>query len=787
MEQSPSKDLAEDLQSFHISSPVPHRLSNSKQNSVGKNQLKQYLPNNEFPDSKFLSYLGDSESKSYIKRLGDWSMNYGTVQQRVKSPTKGGKEHAGESVSSVALREDPEPAQFKQYLQNNQTAAKSRQDLFRDPESELILTASLNDISGIPTNTFKRHDHHEKRRHLRNSDVNSVTTSEKSSESGQAEDEENLRREDDNEEEEEDDVDPALEARGVFDNILKVQKSNYDFHQENHDGQQLSKDKYETDATSSYLGETPSSLSPNFGIYPEKPAIDGIKLITPEEMGLVFDNINGVWYKPPVKNQDISSSRTIDNGDSTSSEAHHTSEVERFMTKSAINKVFKRQESSNWGVECIEEKDDIEDDTPLEAPQINPQFLLRRSKMRNPVKSMGNTTQNMIGNITTASQVETSFQQNKRELIAVLTDVIAPRKADWTKVVTIDLHGQHLNQVVGLNEILPSLVDCNLDDNNLRGLQGIPSGTIRLSCRNNRLSTSYFTLDGLPNLEYIDLSHNSIGYNLSILTNSTHLREVNLSHNNLKSLDGELGTSRILKLNLSNNNIRGVIDFAQLLKYSLPHYAGSGWASIEELNLCNNSITAIKNVRCLPNLRVLKLDGNPIAELTESNELTSHNLKTLTITNTQGALKRIGNASLPYNRLRVLRTDCFSQLPQWQSMPQSLEELCLTNGTTDTLPSYQILPHSLRKLSITKIKGLKYLPKRLPLILPTLQELDLSSNQLESFYKLIDAMPTLCLVKLSVKNNPLSTAKRESEREQLQRRLVEVIRLACPTIKQLFV
>lgn len=753
MEHSPSKDLAEGLQSFHISSPAPQRNSDGE-----KNHLKQYLLNNEFPDSKFLSYLGDSESKSYIKRLGDWSMNYGTVQQRSKSPAKGDTDGA---TGSIAVKENLEPPQFKQYLQNNQAANSSKQESYRDPESELILTASLNDISGIPTNTFKRHDHHERRRFLRNSDTNSVAASERSLD------------------EEEEDVDPALEARGVFDNILKVQKSNYDFHQDKPKDEPTARD---SDGTSSYLGETPSSLSPNFGVYPEKPAIDGIKLITPEEMGLVFDNVNGVWYKPPTKNQDISSSRTIDNGDSTISEDQRRSENGRYIATSATTKVARNQPPLPIEDEFSEERDEVEDDTPLDAPQINPQFLLRGNTMRKNLKSVGNTTQNMIGNITTASQVETSFQQNKRELIAVLTDVIAPRKVDWKKLSRIDLQGAKLKQVMGLGEILPSILDCNLNDNQLRGLQGVPSRTMRLTCRNNQLSTSYFNLDGLPHLETVDLSHNAIGHNLGLLANCTHLREVNLSHNRLKSLGGNLGPSRVLKLNLSHNKISGIIDFAQLIKYSQESEAG--WITIEELNLSNNNITSVKNIRCLPNLRVLKLDENPIEELIEPNEITNHNLKTLTITNTQGALTRIGQNQLPYRRLRILRTDCFSQLAQWRSMPRSLEELVLTNGTTEKLLPWQILPNALRRLAITKIQGLKDLPSDLATLIPCLQELDISNNQLESCYKLIEALPTLCLVRLNLKNNPICSTKRGSKQHQ---QLVEVSRMACPRLKELLV
>lgn len=770
MEESPSKHLAEDLQSFHISSPKSAQGATvngpAGPDMVGRNVMKQYLPNNEFSDSKFVSYVGDSESKSYIKRLGDWSMNYGTVQQRSKSPVKKGNELP----------------QFKQYMGLNSPSNKSKQEMSRDPESELILTASLNDISGIPTNTFKRHDHQMKRHHLTNTDTLSPGVEEEEEE------------EDDASAVDLDDVDPALEARGVFDNILKTQKSNYDFQQAKDEKQAGSSARYESDGTSSYLGETPSSLSPNFGTYPEKPA--GIKLITPEEMGLVFDNVNGVWYKPPAKNQDISSSRTIDNGDSTMSNTSKDQRSnDRFMATSAITKLTRGQKEPRvpfFGNEdTVEERFEVEDDTSLDAPQISPEYVLQVNGTKNEKKSHGgNTTQNMIANVTTVSQVETSFQQSKRELISIITDILPVRKHDWSLVKKIDLGAKQLGQVIGLNEILPSLTDCSLDSNDLRGLLGVPGGVVKLSCRHNRISSPYLSLETLPHLETLDLSHNSIGHNLSILSSSMHLRQVNLSHNKIRSLSGELGSSRIVKMDLSNNSISGVIDFAQLIKGCRDDEGDRGWLSLEELNLSYNRITRIRNVGCLKKLRVLKIDGNPIREIVEADGAMAtgkrSNLKTLSVTDTQSALTHIGTLTkanafqdeIPYHRLRILRIDCFPRLCRVRSMPRSLEELSIRGGDVEALPPWAVLPSSLRRLSLKSIQGLREIPHTLAYQLPSLQELDLSHNELDSCYKLIQALPTLCLVSLNLRDNPITTTNKD------KRDLGKVISMVCPRLKR---
>lgn len=772
MEESPSKNLAEELQSFHISSPQPVRkpatTDPAAPDMLGRNVMKQYLPNNEFADSKFVSYMGDSETKSYIKRLGDWSMDYGTVQQRAKSPAK----------------KDNEVPQFKQYLNFNLPQKDSKQEVSRDPESELILTASLNDISGIPTNTFKRHDHQMRRQHLTKTEVFAQDVGE---------------QEDDEEKGDDlDDVDPALEARGVFDNILKTQKSNYDFHQGTEEPE-TGRNRYESDGSSSYLGETPSSLSPNFGAYPEKPT--GIKLITPEEMGLVFDNVKGVWYKPPAKNQDISSSRTIDNGDSTISNVSKDQHgIEGFTAASAVRTLGRSKKEARSSLpgnnDTIDERYEIEDDTPLDIPQINPEYLLQVNATKKDKKSSGsNTTQNMIANVTTASQVETSFQQSKRELISIITDILPSHKISWSRVRRIDLQDKQLGQVIGLNEILPQLTDCDLSDNDLRGLLGVPPSVVRLSCRNNRISSAYLCLDTLPHLETIELSHNCIGHSVNILSSSIHLRQVNLSHNKIRSLSGGLGPSRIIKLDLSNNDISGTIDFAQLVRHEVRHDRHNegerGWLSLEELNLGNNKITRIKNVRALKSLRVLKIDGNPIKELIETDvamETTVRSkLRTLSITNTQNALTRLGTLigstafkdEIPYHRLRILKIDSFSRFRKIRSMPRTLEELSIQDGKVDALPSWSILPSSLRKLSLRSIQGLREIPHTLAYQLPSLQELDLSRNQLNSCYKLVQALPTLCLVKLNLRENPLTSSQKD------KRDLTKVIGMVCPRLKSL--
>ncbi|CAR26750.1 ZYRO0C00506p [Zygosaccharomyces rouxii] len=830
---SPSKNLAEGLQEFHISSPNGKNNNSRHNGNQEKLSVKQYLPNNDFADSKFLSFVEGSQSKSYVRRLGDWSMSYGTVQQRPgDSPQHINGDNRSSFGDGFAFNnnndnnnfndENAETPQWKQYMlmqsqvkaqQRNQRQLQPQQiqqfslpsekqssQNGRDPPSDLVLTASLSDISGIPTNTFKRHDRRK---------------NEQSSASRETQDYEDYNDEDEAEEEE-DDIDPALEARGVFDNILRKQRSNYELlpprkaavHAQPHAQPESAGS---TDSTSSYFGETPSSLSPadidlkpptgklnnnnnnnrnnnshnnnnnnDNGDGDEKSEVEGMKLITPEEMGLVFDNVNGVWYKPAPKNQDVSSSRTLD-----SSANHSQSE---FTSESSVQKRIskpRRQYREEREPSIRNDYDDEEyDDTPMDVPEINPNFLLKK---RQSGKMRYSSHPESAVDVTTVSQVNTSFQQSRKELVALLTDAIPPRGQDWlTQVDYVNLSRRELGpHMVGLDEMLPHLRNINLNHNHLKSLQGIPTGIFELQCSNNELTSCQ--LDSLQHLETLDLSHNALNRMGGILSPCLHLRDVNLSHNKIKTLDKELGKSNLVRLDLSHNEIQGTIDFAKLTK-GLP--SNSSWFQIEEIDLSNNKIDKIYNVGHLSKLRILKLDGNPLQEVIERRA--SNQLRTLSILGTKGHLKRItmgtgGNSSsllFPFHRLRILKCDAHKGSRQWKQLSRSLEELWLQDGDMNKIPHWEIIPGSLRVLVLMRIKGLYQLPKTFAYRLPSLQELNLRGNELVSCYSLIEALPNLCLVKLDLRENPLTRLKNNSGKDNLKD-MINIIKMACNRLSEI--
>jgi hypothetical protein len=80
-----------------------------------------------------------------------------------------------------------------------------------------------------------------------------------------------------------------------------------------------------------------------------------------------------------------------------------------------------------------------------------------------------------------------------------------------------------------------------------------------------------------------------------------HLRELDISHNMLTSLEGLGACTALRVLNVSDNHIEDV--------------SGLDYLPLEELDISRNRLTRLRNLRRLPSLEVLHADGNKLEGL----------------------------------------------------------------------------------------------------------------------------------------------------------------------------
>ncbi|SCU79827.1 LAME_0B00518g1_1 [Lachancea meyersii CBS 8951] len=717
-ESSPSRQLSESLGKFHISSP----------------KFKPYVENDDFRDSQFNSHVqGIASGKSYVGKLGNWSVNYGSVQQ-----------HGHNS-------ENEEPPQWKQYMQGQARLEEPRKKAGKgfDPRDNLVVTSSLSDISLIPTNTFKN-----RATRVQNVDSEGSVAQERDSAL-------------------ETDIDPAREALGVFNNVLRHQRSNFFTEEQVVQPERSVSQEYDstgsTGSSSSYESFNPS-LSPSTRqrgseppdsrsnalpkqqqVSPRRP----LKLITPEDAGMVFNYKEGVWDQPSAT------------GDASTSGAHDDSTQDKIVS-------FKlprtRPEQS------------MMDDTPLSTPKVDQKFRIQdfvleepqsrstssksAATLRNTFLTPADTTRNLVDNVTSVSELDTSFRISKSAVVSALVDTI-PRKEIWEHISELSLKQKQLETLVGLADMTPRLVDLDVSHNKMNSLQGAPSNLITLCCAFNRIG-SYCQLDNLTHLEDLDMSHNLLSTDLSLLAGCLHLRNVNLSKNSISSLHGLAETrARIETLNVSRNRLIGPLDFAELV--SLEPHKPNFLSHVRELDLSGNKITTVRNLDLLKNLKVLKLDGNPLESL-EGN--TGCSLRVLSLSGCT-ALRTLG--SFPH--LRVLRVS--GESLQAQHLPETLEHFELV-GPSSGMLLWDNLPLMLRRLQLTRL-CIEELPTQLATRCTGLHTLVLAGNELKSLTRLVERLPGNLQV-LDVRKNPLTHFQSDTDRKTM----MEAMALALPVLKKVY-
>ncbi|CCD23040.1 Nud1p NDAI_0A08880 [Naumovozyma dairenensis CBS 421] len=904
---SPMRAVSEKLRNLHIS---PKESSSSNLENMGdsnrttvktatrvptseeeKKRFKSYMQNDKFAESKFVSQdemqtcIPDG-SANIIRPVSNGTIEYGTVQRgrRALSGTTKNDDIAQYKQYFVTHNEDSNNNNNNNSKNSTSNSNNTRISRKKDPESDLIVNASLNDISGVP-NTFKRYQ-----------DAKQANTTQKISI-------DNLHSTSDL-----DNSDPRPEAYKIFDNVLKnkrfknpiiansteqdinVSKTRHTTANNTNTVNGDDNEKLQIHSRKSPLKSSSSSISslsystssitnssnsanvqnsflnsgyPDFNIMDGNPNKSPIPLIKPENCGLIFEKQTGVWTdKEKNLNEDISSSHAVDNSTSNALNSYDTSDLHKLSnTRDQIT-----IESTSNRTEYPDETE-YPDDTEIQPPLFNEKYLSNlnnnddntttttnnnnidinntnsnynnniqginqncnnskgstithnNNNNNNNIEGMINDTQHHIANTTGISEVDISFQQSTITFISELINIM-PHKQEWFKISQLIINDKSITNVVGLEKLMPQLLSCNLDNNQLESLQGIPSNVLHLSCSNNNLSNSNCSLEHLPNLETLNLSKNNISSDLSILVSCIHLKDVNLSNNRIRSLEG-INTCQVKRLNLANNNISGTINFKDLINHSMNSF--NCWSQIEELDLSDNQIVSIINISSLPKLRKLCVDNNPIEYLyeeepeskvtmkeeqsqykhfTNSNFKFKSNLEILSLLETSSTLLQIGNIPtiLPFPHLKSLRIDgFFPGLNKLDSLPETLESLMINNGNMARMFDFHILPKRLERLRLNKIINFTRLPNNFQFICPLLKELNLNDNELDDFQNFIHNVPAFNLQELSIVNNSFFPQVRdiiekdgtnvnpEVILKSMKDEFIIAIRMTCPDIRELIV
>ncbi|KAK5960254.1 Nud1p PWA37_002324 [Arxiozyma heterogenica] len=554
-------------------------------------------------------------------------------------------------------------------------------------------------------------------------------------------------------------------------------------------------------------------------------------LITPLVAGLNFENNLGKWVRDidQTNSQDISANHTVADISSSTATTTATHPSERKLSKIHLFKDLRT--SNNHRSHSSDNNDNVNN--------TNTNYSKNKNKNKNKnndiddddsrqVKNTKRNGQNSILEDTPLPfRIKTGFQDlessietleaHKMQLIRKLTPLLIDR--DWETVTELDAKGQDLKDITSLALCLPSLIKCDLSNNNIKLFNSgnsIPKNLIELNLSKNLINDTYIYNDNnndsndsnnsnnSNNVKILNLSNNQFKTDLSWLGQHgfINVQKLNISSNRIRSLNGLPSGSMIKRIDLSDNCIRGPIDFEELME-EVGEY---GWHAVEHLDLSNNEITEVYNLDRLRSLRSINLNGNPLVsvifhqdmnsgegegESESESETTSTCMSKVEILKIRSdRLKIVGKSRtqqfLPLPRLKELEIRCYKRFPEMKFLPTGMVKLSILGGDVEDLISLSKIPGSLQKLEIVGIGRMRELPRdpRMEIRLMSIQELNLSYNDLSSWENLIQFLPYSHLKILKLDGNKrLLYENGRMNRERLEPELKGMLKRAIPCLE----
>lgn len=729
----------------------------------------------------------------------------------------------------------------KQVQQNSTTSSSNSNNSShtRDPQSALVVTTGVGDLSGQILNTFKRQNELRQQ-----SNKNGLIGSER------------LTTINDNEYSEGEDDDPAFEAKQIYDNVLRT-----------HGPVFAATNKNETNINTSGSNGPVSSGKPRYN-NGRSSRVENLNLITPGSIGYKFKQSKGEWVLENELLNDLSTihnntttttnnftsssiptntntntnsnttSTTVRSKNSTGSSSTTTNHSELDVIDKSFN-IIATDTSKSENNKTDEEHERITDSSSIinpdttsliDTPRLKDNVLLMHQLLlqRNKNKERNNNNNKIIINhpsdVTNVSALDiTTIKENKHDLVALLTETLPRETVDWTQVEELKITGTpNFENFIGLSQYLPNLVKINFQRNSISNINidDVPSRCKLLNLSHNNIKTPFCVFRTDNCIEELNLSYNSISPSLQILTNCHNLLRVNLSHNRINSLD-HLGNSRIRHLDLSFNELYGTIDFARVVKSGNNNKFG-GWLTVEELDLSWNNIKAVQNLHLLPNLKTLILDGNygcTIDELSLA-KCCEHGLERLSMLNVGKRQRKTKSTSIiadVHTRIKV-----FPKLRELSitggiegegdhnnDTLQLLATRCqITSSTLTTLRITNCSNATLQRFLHSTVTSSMYLTDLS--IESTIDSIDFRSLQLNfqlKQLKLIDVGLASCydllryvlfngddvrlrLQKIDVSRNPLVRRRlhrngRSGDDDEFLERLRGLLRRCCPEIREI--
>jgi protein NUD1 len=185
------------------------------------------------------------------------------------------------------------------------------------------------------------------------------------------------------------------------------------------------------------------------------------------------------------------------------------------------------------------------------------------------------------------------------ELIKAITDA-EPYELYWEHIRRLDLSRKRLSTLHRLGKYCSAVEELHVSNNELSQLSGVPVSVRTLLAPNNCLS-SLTSWAHLQNLQYLDISGNELE-SLDGLSCLAHLRELKANNNRIHDMEGIFDLDALLHLELQSNELSQV------------DFEGGELIRLHHLDLSDNRLTTVRNISALPALQTLHLERNVLRQ-----------------------------------------------------------------------------------------------------------------------------------------------------------------------------